>query len=80
LVLHILVVSQCNRRTLFPKARSAGLNHEANSQLHRSCRDEFKIKIQGYTQLNLCHRRFEYKAIDKPRNDIDGEFEAGFVG
>src|SRR5271165_278393 len=26
----------CNRRTLFPKARSAGLNHGTNSQLHRS--------------------------------------------
>jgi hypothetical protein len=25
------------------------------------CRDEFKIKIQGYTQLNLCQRSFEYK-------------------
>lgn len=25
------------------------------------CPDEFKIKIQGYTQLNLCHRSFEYK-------------------
>jgi hypothetical protein len=26
----------CNRHTLFPKAHRAGLNHEADSQLHHS--------------------------------------------